>query len=334
MSLPFEIRDVEPEVTEDVWKVFPKRKDGFVYAGPKKYFFFSKYRHQAPHYFDLELRPDDIWLVTFPRTGTTWTQEMLWLINNNLDYDGAKREGTGDRTKFLEYSVLWRDESIKEMLEKNKDDPAKLEAFREKIAPGYETLPKMKSPRHIKTHFPMSLLDPKLIDTCKVVYVARNPKDVAVSYFHLNKLLKDVGDHIEFSQYWDLFQRNLLHWTPFWSHVDEAWRLKDHKNMLFLFYEDMKKDLPAAIRKTADFLGKSLTEEQVSQLDEYLQIDNFRKQPSMQMEDRATVKDGEQGFYRKGVSGDWRNYFTPELNEKADAWIREQEKHTEVRFQY
>lgn len=28
-------------------------------------------------------------------------------------------------------------------------------------------------------------------------------------------------------------------WSPYWAHLKEAWALKDHPNLLFLFYEDM-----------------------------------------------------------------------------------------------
>ena len=37
------------------------------------------------------LDPRDVWVVTSPKSGTTWTQEMVWLLDNNLDYEGAKR---------------------------------------------------------------------------------------------------------------------------------------------------------------------------------------------------------------------------------------------------
>lgn len=30
-------------------------------------------------------------------------------------------------------------------------------------------------------------------------------------------------------------------WMPYWSHVNEGWKLKDHPNVLFLFYEEMNK---------------------------------------------------------------------------------------------
>ena len=41
----------------------------------------------------------------------------------------------------------------------------------------------MKGRRIIKTHLPFEFLPPKLVDTCKVLYVCRNPADTAVSYF-------------------------------------------------------------------------------------------------------------------------------------------------------
>ena len=52
-----------------------------------------------------------------------------------------------------------------------------------------DQLDKMESPRIIKTHLPFYLLPPNLLDTCKVVYVARNPKDVIVSYYHHHQII-------------------------------------------------------------------------------------------------------------------------------------------------
>ena len=36
------------------------------------------------------LDPRDVWVVTPPKCGTTWTQEMVWLLDRDLDYEGAK----------------------------------------------------------------------------------------------------------------------------------------------------------------------------------------------------------------------------------------------------
>lgn len=68
----------------------------------------------------------------------------------------------------------------------------------------HEEIDQMPSPRVIRPHLPFYLLHPDLLDTCKVVYVARNPKDVIVSYYYHHKLLKMhgfQGDLEEFAEY-------------------------------------------------------------------------------------------------------------------------------------
>ena len=49
----------------------------------------------------------------------------------------------------------------------------------------------MKGRRIIKTHLPFEFLPPKLVDTCKVLYVCRNPADAAVSnYKYLGNIFR------------------------------------------------------------------------------------------------------------------------------------------------
>lgn len=76
-------------------------------------------------------------------------------------------------------------------------------------SPGFEIAKTMSSPRHFKTHLPFSLLPPDLLDTCKVIYVARNPLDVAVSYYHHNRFLKAHDYCSGFKQYWQYFEDGL-----------------------------------------------------------------------------------------------------------------------------
>ena len=49
-----------------------------------------------------------------------------------------------------------------------------------------EKIDKMDSPRVIKTHLPFEFLPPNLLDICKVIYVARNPKDCCVSWVYFS----------------------------------------------------------------------------------------------------------------------------------------------------
>lgn len=50
----------------------------------------------------MEVYDDDVWVISFPKCGTTWTQEMVWLINNDLNYEKALEKNLNDRFPFLE----------------------------------------------------------------------------------------------------------------------------------------------------------------------------------------------------------------------------------------
>lgn len=114
---------------------------------------------------DFEVRPDDVWVISYPKAGTTWAQEMIWMLCNDLDYSSATRNIT-DRFYFFEQETMYalRSEKAIESITKVHQAP---------------------SPRFIKSHLPIHLLPRQLWSIKpKIVYVARNPKDVAISYFH------------------------------------------------------------------------------------------------------------------------------------------------------
>ena len=56
---------------------------------------------------DMEVFEDDIWISSFPKCGTTWTQEMVWNIVNNLDIEQAKSVTLDKRITFLELTGLY-----------------------------------------------------------------------------------------------------------------------------------------------------------------------------------------------------------------------------------
>ena len=58
--------------------------------------------------------------------------------------------------------------------------------------------------------------------------------------------------------------------------IQSGWARKDHPNLMFLWYEDMKKDLIKVIRDVCKFTGHHLTDYKVLVLDDALYIDNFR----------------------------------------------------------
>lgn len=76
--------------------------------------------------------------------------------------------------------------------------------------PGYEFIPHIMEQRFIKTHLPFSLMPPSIMnEKAKIIYVARNPKDVIVSYYHLSRLYRTTGYVNDFETFWDYFEKDL-----------------------------------------------------------------------------------------------------------------------------
>lgn len=96
-------------------------------------------------------------------------------------------------------------------------------------------------------------------------------------------------------------------------------------------------DFPKAIKKVAKFLGKTYTEEEVSKVADYLDIKNFRNNPMVNCSElKACGIIEPENFIRRGGNGGWKNVkiFTEELNAKADLWIEENLRDTDLRFPF
>ncbi|CAH2086174.1 unnamed protein product [Euphydryas editha] len=314
-NYPLEIRDVEPEKAEILMKYFTGEHTGFVRVGPKGYILPYMFKYEAFKIYTMEIRPTDVFVVSYPRSGTTWTQELVWMVANDMDYETANKIPLTKRYSFLEFSTIPFVDSLFNSMK-------------------VEDIAMLPAPRFIKSHLPLSLLPPTLLDTTKVVYVARDPRDVVVSFFHHNKLKRFTGEDAELKSYWNYFIKSEVIWTPYFSHVLEAWEKRSHPNMLFLFYEELFKDMPAAIRRVAKFLGKEVTSEQVAKLNEHLDFKNFKKNKMVNLEEfqESGIFTKGPGFVRKGKVGGWRDDFDEEMTEQAEKWIAENLRGTDFRF--
>lgn len=90
------------------------------------------------------------------------------------------------------------------------NEPLKKEVIETMSIPGFQFFSEMKSPRFIKTHLPPSLLPYSVMQNmAKLVYIIRNPKDVIVSFYHLNKLYRTQGYINSFEKFYDYFVKDL-----------------------------------------------------------------------------------------------------------------------------
>ncbi|KAM7350263.1 sulfotransferase 4 [Cochliomyia hominivorax] len=334
LKFPYEINLVDEKTNEELIKYFHGEKDGFVQVGPEKYFFPIKYKQEAEYYYNFQARPSDIWVVTFPRSGTTWTQELVWLLANNLDFEKARKIPLTQRFPFFEFHLFMHPAIKEELLKENAYNKSNQEFIETISEPGYKFFSEMPTTerRFIKSHFPFSLLPPSVMEQkCKIIYVARKPKDVAVSFYHLNRLFRTQGYVGDFERYWGYFERGLNPWMPYYSHLKEAQAHKNSTNVLNLQYEDMVANLEDSIKKIAKFLDCSLELTKMPDLLDHLNIKNFRNNPAVNSQELTSVgvlNKFQDGFVRKGVVDGSNNEFlqVPGLLERAEKWIDENEK--------
>lgn len=155
---------------------------------------------------------------------------------------------------------------------------------------------------------------PPNTSSAKYIYCARNPKDVVTSFFHHHVKRRDSDDNISFDLTWDVFfdcfMNGKVAFGSWWSHVQEWWSHCDESNVLFLKYEDLKKDLSSNIKLIADFLGQNLSQEKIEKIAQAVTFESMN----------ATSVDWKNAhFLRKGVVGDWKNLFSPTQTNVMDS---------------
>ena len=132
--------------------------------------------------------------------------------------------------------------------------------------PNYlELLSGMTTPRLIVTHLMPKFFGESLQNSsARFIVVMRNPKDVAVSYFNFYRASGILGKFSgTFDDFFSLFIKGDVVYGDFFEHVVAWWKYKDDTRFLFLFYEDMKKDLYKASKDISDFLNLDLSEERL-----------------------------------------------------------------------
>ncbi|XP_038071227.1 uncharacterized protein LOC119740097 [Patiria miniata] len=233
----------------------------------------------------FEVRNDDVYVFTYPRSGTHWVCEILQCILQDV-------KGDFDRTfmtNALEMTMT--------------DDPTHLES----VAPGYKAYAGMASPRCIFSHCLDSFRPPQILTKrAKVVYVARNPKDMLVSLF-------EMGAHWKFDEMFWAFCHGKMHLGSWFDHVLNH---RDKENFQFIKYEDLHKDLRGSICKLAQHVGKDLPDDVIDDILERVTFGGMQKTYQQIEEER-----GEEGkrmtryrgvfpYLRQGNVGNWKNTFT------------------------
>ncbi|XP_049627326.1 amine sulfotransferase-like [Suncus etruscus] len=256
---------------------------------------------------DFEIRDDDVFIITYPKSGTIWTQQILSLIYYEDARTQTQNMDTIDRAPFLEYNIRHMD---------------------------YIQRP---SPRLFASHLPYYIVPNGLKNKkAKIVYIYRNPKDVITSFFHFSNLVATIETHENLDNFIDIFLDGKVYGSLWFDHIKGWYEHRHQFNILFMSYEEMKKDLRSAVQKICKFLGKELSEGDIDAVVNQATFKNMRSDPRANYNDilknEVGVKNNHGRFLRKGTIGDWKNHFTVNQSERFDKIFQMNMKDIPLKF--
>ncbi|KAJ8025796.1 Sulfotransferase family cytosolic 2B member 1 [Holothuria leucospilota] len=171
----------------------------------------------------------------------------------------------------------------------------------------------------------------------EVVYVLRNPKDIVISMFDFMKHFKDEsGQQIE-ENFDYLLQDFIFGNVPYggWCQHVTSYEALHGKvdNILFVTYEDMKKNLPAVIRSVAKHIGHDVTDDVVNKVVENTTMETMRKNYAKAMESRKQESPSSEptplhAFLSKGIAGRWKTECKEDTWELLEKIFKEKVKDT------
>lgn len=224
--------------------------------------------------------PEDTFIVTYPKCGTTWTQYIIWL----LIHDGQPMDGNQTLSQDLPH--------LEEV--------------------GKEIVSALSPPRFIKTHLPYHLTPHH--PEAKYIYVARNPFDCVVSFYHHTRGFVQHYDFAEgsFAEFFDCFLAGEVDFGDYFEHLLSWYEHYDDDNLLWLTYEELKANPKDKIKDIAQFLGdnylKKLQNSEI--LSKVIEYSSFNQMSQQQQRWCSQRPQNMPPFIRKGEVGDWRNYLS------------------------
>ena len=192
-------------------------------------------------------QPEDVFVVTQMKCGTTWMQHVVYEV---------LLRGHGDivdsgRTMY----------ALSPWLEALKSVPVEQASL----------IGSERPTRIIKTHLPARVCP--FSREARYIYVARHPVSCfasCVDFVATN--LGAMAPPVEVVDEW--FRSDLMWWGKWTDHVSGWWdRAQSERNVLFVHFETMKRDLPGVVRQVAEFLGVAPLSQQ--ELDQVVEKSGF-----------------------------------------------------------
>jgi len=225
---------------------------------------------------------DLVFLVSYPKSGNTWLRFLLGTLCQNEKIDWLN---VNDLVPYISSC-------------------------------SYEQVMGLKQPRIIKSH---RMYDKRYK---KVIYVIRDVRDVAVSYYYwFLKRRKDFND--TFNEYLEKFVLGKLDGFGNWKNNIQSWlenKDKVEQGFMWLKYEDLKKDTFKEVKNILKFLSLHKSNEEIQQAIQWSSFENM-KELEEEQQNRCKMLKSHQNILlvRKGECGGWKNI----LNDKQKNLMKE-----------
>jgi hypothetical protein len=222
---------------------------------------------------DITIFPDDIFLTSYPRSGNTWTR---FLVGNLVH--------TEEAVTFLNVERL-----VPDMYKH-----------------GDYYMRHLPRPRILKSH---EVFDPRYQ---KIIYIVRDPRDVAISNYHWEMKQRAVKDGVPIEQFLpDWIDGKVWDRLGNWGDHVTSWLSTrgDRSGFVMLRYEDLIADPARELVKVAKLLGIEPSPDRLARAADLSSADRMRQLEQTQgkkwVQTRYTRQD--KPFVRKAASGGWKS---------------------------
>ncbi|XP_066484807.1 sulfotransferase 2A1-like [Tiliqua scincoides] len=258
----------------------------------------------------FQVRDGDVFNLTYPKSGTTWMQEILTLIHSNGDPTLSRLVPSWERVPWIEQNTA------------------------------AEYLENRPCPRLITSHLPPTVFPESFFSSqAKAIYTIRNPKDVCVSLYYYAKMASFLDYKEDFGEFIEMFCAGKILFGSWFDHVKAWLAYRDRANFLLLTYDELIKDLRGSVLRICQFLGKDLDASAVDSVVENASFETMKgnKMVNYSLVPEDIMNQNVSPFFRKGrtnrgISGDWRNHFTPEQNATFHDLYHQKMKDVGIKF--
>ncbi|XP_027910401.1 cytosolic sulfotransferase 15-like [Vigna unguiculata] len=253
----------------------------------------------------FEAKDSDIFVASFPKSGTTWLKAIAFAIVNR------------QRFSIHNHPLLT-------------SNPHQLVPPVEPVYRGDVDFPTIE-PRLFGTHTPFPSLPNSIMESnSKIIYICRNPFDTFVSsWIYYDKIKREPLTTLKIEEAFEMYCDGIIEFGPWWSHMLGYWKesLANPNKVLFLKYEDLKDDANFQVKRIAEFLGFPFTQEEENNqvIESIIKLCSFEEMKNLEVNKSGIIHRfaDKKYYFRKGETRDWLNYFSPSMTEKLTKIMEE-----------